>query len=119
MKQPDLAVQHMQRALELNPISLSIIKHLIYVLLAQDHTAQAERLGEDILTDHREDIDALYFKGRIRLTQNDIEAGIAYLKQVEDRERNYTFGPHKRALSYYLGLAYIKNGQLDQARKEL
>jgi tetratricopeptide (TPR) repeat protein len=118
-KQPEAAIQHMQRALELNPASLEIKKHLIYVLLTQERTAQAERLVDDIFISHNGDVDAFYFKGRIRLLQNDIEAAIAYLKRVEERARDYAFAPYQEDLSYYLGLAYFKNGQFNQARKEL
>jgi tetratricopeptide (TPR) repeat protein len=117
--QPDTATQLMQRALDLNPASLEIKKHLIYVLLAQDRTAQAQRLVEDILTGHREEVDAFYLKGRILLMQNHFQEAITYLKRVKERKRDYAFGPYKKDLSYYLGLAYVKNGQLDQAREEL
>jgi tetratricopeptide (TPR) repeat protein len=117
--QPEVAIEHMQRASELSPAALDIKKHLAYVLVMQHRTAQAERLVEDIVASHPGDIDALYFKGRIRLMQNNLEEAIASLKRVEDREREYAFGPYKRDLSYYLGLAYIKHGQFEQARKEL
>jgi tetratricopeptide (TPR) repeat protein len=38
---------------------------------------------------------------------------------VEERERRYAFGPYQEDVGYYLGLAYFKHGQFNQARKAL
>ena len=113
------ALAQYRQALNVDPQSQMIKKHLAFSLLTQRQIAGADSLVAGILNTHSGDLDGLYLKGRILLTQGQNPEAIKYLSGVAHRNPDYRFGVYPQDLGYYLGLAYYENGQVLEAREEI
>lgn len=107
--QQDRALAAYLRAKALNPSSVAVRDIIITYYLDQGKLDDAAQSVKEILDRDSHDVSGLYFKGRLKLAQNQGTEAIALLQKA------VTTSPQFPLIHHYLGIAYAGSGDYDRA----
>jgi Flp pilus assembly protein TadD len=113
-KKNNLARENYQKVLKINPKFPPAANNLAYIYAEEntniDEALALAQMAKEAVPDNPFMSDTL---GWVYYRKNVYTRAIVYLKEAADKL------PDQATVRYHLGMAYYKNGQVEQAKKEL
>jgi tetratricopeptide (TPR) repeat protein len=106
------AAREFQAALALDPSLVRIRYQLAVCYFALRQYSQSRNEFKEVLKEEPGNHDAAYYLGRMNLMEGDLDSAITLLASIASQ-------PPFPDTAFYLGLAYLKNEELEMAKKWL